>query len=110
MPRLTFAHREYRRFHDGSRYVAVFFELWDGVCRYTDCGKRGYHEHRKEVGDLSAAELLSLDENAFAEAFEDLHHFDSDIYSDTATARLELLREAEEDDGKARDDRGRKVA
>lgn len=110
MTRLVLSFLEHRECHGGPRYVAVFHELWDGVCRYPDCGARGHHGHRKETGDLTAAELLALDENAFEAAFQDLQHFDSVTYSDLATAQLELLREHDEDEERATADCGRRVA
>jgi hypothetical protein len=109
--RLALSHLEYREGYRGPHYYfAVFDEFWPGICRYPDCGKNGAHAHRKETGDLTAAELLALDENAFNAAFEDLRHWDAEVYSDISTARLELLRERDEDEERATADCGRRVA
>ena len=110
MIRFVLAHREWRPRLGGSHHFAVFEEIWPGMCWYSDCGKSGEHPHERSTGDLTAAELLTLDENAFNAAFEDLHHYDAVTYYDIVTARLELLRERDEDEERAPDDRGRRVA
>lgn len=80
------------------------------MCHNRLCLEEIPHRHSYGVGDMSAAELLSLSDEDFAEAFQDLRAFDPGTYCDIATARLELMCERDEDEEKATDDRGRKVA
>lgn len=104
------AHHERRQCHDGWHWIPVFHELWDRVCRYPDCPKRGHHAHEREVADLRARELLSLGWEAWCAAFAELRRQDPKRYLTMCAALRELREEAEEDLGKATDDRGRRVA
>lgn len=64
------------------------------------------HVHGYGVGDMTAEELLALAPEEWREAYLDLR----EQYPTEAAARRALRREAEEDDERARDDLGRKVA
>lgn len=109
MRHVAFACREERRDHDGPRMVAVFVEQVEAdVC--PDCDRRGQHEHRFGVGDLTAEEILAMNWLGRGQAFLDLRREHPSIYPTYDVALAALEAEAADDDRKARSDCGRKVA
>lgn len=96
----------------------ALFAREDIACRY--CERRGTHAHLVDISDLSAAEILALSttlsmadgrtQSDFEEAREDLEEQYPGVYSTERMARRALEAERDEDEGRGRDDRGRRVA
>lgn len=95
-----------RLFYGVSRAV---FTVEVDDCGDAMCPGWGRHKHEVDVSQVSDEEFIAMDDESWKEAARDLQPMDPIAYSAIAEARRELLRERDEDEGKATDDRGLRI-
>lgn len=83
----------------------ALFAREDIACRH--CERRSPHSHMVTIADLSAAEILAMDDASLVEALADYCEQERCSQDD---AILALVREAREDRERGKDDLGRRVA